>query len=56
MTDKDGKVDIDTDVSFGGSYEGIFPAGLLTTLKPAPGQFQYHRLLAKDPTIPWKVS
>ena len=54
-TDEEGRVDLDTATSSGGCYQGVFPAGLFTTFKPAPGQFQFHRLVAKDPSIPWKV-
>lgn len=41
--------------SVGGSYKGVFPAGLLTTLAPAPHEFPLLRLYRRDPRLPWKV-
>lgn len=55
VTDGAGNVDVRTAESVGGSYEGVFPAGLLTTLAPAPHEFQSHRLFRRNTSLPWKI-
>ncbi|KAG0721398.1 Acyl-coenzyme A thioesterase 5 [Chionoecetes opilio] len=55
-TDHCGGVDVRTAAAVGGSYTGVFPSGLLTTLAPAPHQFPFLRLYRRDPHLPWKVS
>ncbi|XP_076064280.1 acyl-coenzyme A thioesterase 1-like [Oratosquilla oratoria] len=50
-----GTVKVSHDVSMGGSYTGVFPPGLLTTLRPAPGTFKYLRFTNKDVTSPIQV-
>ena len=56
VTDGTGNVDVRTAESVGGSYKGVFPAGLLTTLRPAPHELQSHRLYRRNTSLPWKVS
>uniref|UniRef100_A0A2P2HZM7 Acyl-coenzyme A thioesterase 1-like n=1 Tax=Hirondellea gigas TaxID=1518452 RepID=A0A2P2HZM7_9CRUS len=51
-----GTINLDTAESVGGSYTGVFPAGLLTTLGPAPGEFPYLRLYKKDPMQAWQIN
>ncbi|XP_076036922.1 peroxisomal succinyl-coenzyme A thioesterase-like isoform X3 [Oratosquilla oratoria] len=48
IADDKGEVNVSRDVSVGGSYKGVLPMGLLTTLKPAPGVFKYARVLKND--------
>ena len=38
IADRDGKVDVCRDSSFGGSYSGVDPMGLIWSMKQAPGQ------------------
>lgn len=56
VTNGIGGVDVQRAVSVGGSYEGVFPAGLLTTLVPAPDELQSLRLYRRDTSLPWRVS
>ncbi|KAK7086944.1 hypothetical protein SK128_004858 [Halocaridina rubra] len=55
-TNDSGQIDVGTQAAVGGSYTGVFPAGLLTTLAPAPEEYPFLRLYKRDPTIPWKIS
>ncbi|KAG0726429.1 Acyl-coenzyme A thioesterase 5 [Chionoecetes opilio] len=55
VTDGAGGVDVRVAESVGGSYEGVFPAGLLTTLVPAPHELSSLRLYRRDTTLPWKI-
>ncbi|XP_076048976.1 acyl-coenzyme A thioesterase 5-like [Oratosquilla oratoria] len=52
ITDGKGEVNNSLDASVGGSYEGVFPMGLLTTLSPAPGVYKYARCLKTDASTP----
>jgi len=54
--DSTGCVDVDTLPSLGGSYEGVFPDGLLTTLAPPPGAYEFSRLYKADPANPWQIT
>lgn len=56
VTDAEGKVDASVAEAVGGSYNGVFPAGLLTTLSPAPHELQTLRLYRRNPELPWKIS
>ncbi|KAK4293230.1 hypothetical protein Pmani_034063 [Petrolisthes manimaculis] len=53
VCDDNGSVDVSHSESVGGSYTGIFPAGLFSTLKEFP--FKGTRLQKLDPTKPWKM-
>lgn len=55
MANGRGEVLLDSNASVGGSYTGVFPAGLLTNLAPAPGAFPFLRLYKKDPEQPYQV-
>ncbi|KAK7086945.1 hypothetical protein SK128_004859 [Halocaridina rubra] len=55
LTDKNGTVDVGDSWSVGGSYEGVFPAGLLATLSSTPLEKRNVRLYRRDPLTPWKV-
>ncbi|XP_064095107.1 acyl-coenzyme A thioesterase 5-like isoform X2 [Macrobrachium nipponense] len=55
ISDSSGRVDVTLQESVGGSYTGIFPAGLLTTLKPAADEFSFLRLCKRNPETPWKI-
>ncbi|XP_038075961.1 bile acid-CoA:amino acid N-acyltransferase-like [Patiria miniata] len=50
--DRDGKVDLNTQQSLGGSYTGLEPMGLFWSLGPAPGQKRGIRLAKQDVTEP----
>lgn len=52
---KDGRVDVYSDASLGGSYSGISRMGLLWSMKPASGQRKGLRLAKRDVTAPFKV-
>ncbi|XP_063612472.1 acyl-coenzyme A thioesterase 2, mitochondrial-like [Penaeus indicus] len=56
ISDADGDVNAGVAASVGGSYKGVFPAGLLTTLAPAPHEFPMLRLYRRDPQLPWKIT
>ncbi|XP_068236034.1 acyl-coenzyme A thioesterase 1-like [Palaemon carinicauda] len=56
VSDANGQVDVTLQKSEGGSYTGIFPAGLLTTLKPAPNELPFLRLTKRNPETPWKIN
>ncbi|XP_042862615.1 acyl-coenzyme A thioesterase 1-like isoform X1 [Penaeus japonicus] len=56
ISDAEGDVDVTLAPSVGGSYKGVFPAGLLTTLAPAPHEFPLLRLYRRDPQLPWKIT
>ncbi|KAK7086941.1 hypothetical protein SK128_004855 [Halocaridina rubra] len=56
ITNELGQIDASIQAAVGGSYTGVFPAGLLTTLAPAPEEYAFLRLYKRDPTIPWKIS
>lgn len=43
------------EAALGGSYTGIFPMGLLASLKPAPHESPSLRLYRRDTSLPWKV-
>ncbi|KAG7164385.1 Acyl-coenzyme A thioesterase 1-like [Homarus americanus] len=53
ISDEKGTVDVRNSESVGGSYKGVFPAGLLSTLKGVTNARV--RLYKEDPTTPWKV-
>lgn len=55
-TDEHGNLDVQRAAAVGGSYTGVFPMGLLTTLAPAPHEFPFLRLYSRDPRTPWKVT
>lgn len=55
IANKDGEFDVCRDSSFGGSYNGVLPMGLLWSMKPAPGQREGLRLLKSDVTKPYNV-
>lgn len=46
--DEAGCVDVTKRESLGGSYEGVFPMGLIGCLKPAPHEYQYTRFFKRD--------
>lgn len=54
--DNDGRVDLEKAASVGGSYQGVFPAGLLTTLSTLPTGKKYYRLFRRNPLTPWKIT
>ena len=51
-----GVVDLTTDVSTGGSYEGLEPMGLFWAMFPADGERLGMRLMKKDVTTPFKIN
>lgn len=55
IADNDGEVHVGRDSSFGGSYRGVEPMGLLWSMKPAPGQRKGLRLTKTDVTKPFEV-
>ena len=55
-SDDSGAIDVDTFSSSGGSYEGVFGAGLLTCITPAPGEKGHARLLKHDVFSSFDVS
>ncbi|XP_076041643.1 acyl-coenzyme A thioesterase 3-like [Oratosquilla oratoria] len=55
VADDKGEVNVSRDFSVGGSYEGVFPMGLLTTLSPAPGVRKYTRAIKADAVTPETV-
>ncbi|XP_050717952.1 acyl-coenzyme A thioesterase 1-like [Eriocheir sinensis] len=55
ITDETGGVDVRQAVAVGGSYTGVFPAGLLTTLAPAPHEVPFIRLYRRNTSLPWKI-
>ena len=55
VADNEGEVDVCSDKSLGGSYNGVEPMGLLWSMKPAPGQRKGVRLLKSDVTKPYVV-
>ena len=55
VADKDGGIDVGSDSSFGGSYRGVEPMGLLWSMKLAPGQRKGIRLIKRDVTKPFEV-
>ena len=55
VADKDGGIDVCRDSSFGGSYSGVEPMGLLWSMKAAPGQRKGLRLIKRDVTRPFNV-
>nr|XP_053631383.1 acyl-coenzyme A thioesterase 1-like [Cherax quadricarinatus] len=52
-SDESGCVDVSSSESVGGSYTGVFPAGLLSSLRGVPDKFI--RLWKTDCVTPWKV-
>ncbi|XP_068236441.1 bile acid-CoA:amino acid N-acyltransferase-like [Palaemon carinicauda] len=56
ITDGKGRVDLENAASVGGSYSGVFPAGLLTTLSSLPTEQKYYRLFRRNPLKPWKIT
>ncbi|XP_064095117.1 bile acid-CoA:amino acid N-acyltransferase-like isoform X3 [Macrobrachium nipponense] len=56
IADNNGGVDLEKAASVGGSYQGVFPAGLLSTLSTLPTEKKYHRLFRRNPLIPWKIT
>ena len=50
-----GEIDLETASSSGGSYTGVFPAGLLTCVQPGPGMKAHSRLLKQNISTPFKV-
>ena len=46
--DDTGCVDVTKGESLGGSYEGVFPMGLIGCLKPAPHEYQFTRFFKRD--------
>ncbi|XP_069999582.1 acyl-coenzyme A thioesterase 1-like isoform X2 [Penaeus vannamei] len=50
--DSNGKVDVDTMESLGGSYTGHFPMGLIGTLHPAPSEYKFTRFFKRDVVNP----
>ena len=55
IADKDGGIDVGSDSSFGGSYRGVEPMGLIWSMKLAPGQRKGTRLIKRDVTKPFEV-
>lgn len=55
VTDDGGGVDLGVASSEGGSYTGVFPPGLLTTLTSSPQERQFPRLVRQDPQLPWRI-
>ena len=51
-----GTINVATSSSLGGSYEGVFPSGLLSTLKSADDSFEYGRIAHDDVERPMFVS
>uniref|UniRef100_A0A914WNK0 Acyl-CoA thioester hydrolase/bile acid-CoA amino acid N-acetyltransferase domain-containing protein n=1 Tax=Plectus sambesii TaxID=2011161 RepID=A0A914WNK0_9BILA len=47
VADDNGNLNLSTDRSFGGTYEGIHPMGLFTTLEQSPGQKAGLRLMPR---------
>ena len=37
IADKNGKIDVTTQPSLGGSYQGVHPMGFIWAMKPSPG-------------------
>ncbi|XP_045592603.2 LOW QUALITY PROTEIN: acyl-coenzyme A thioesterase 1 [Procambarus clarkii] len=56
VSDALGVVDTGVAEAVSGSYTGVFPAGLLTSLAPAPHEFPLLRLYRRIPHHPWKVT
>ncbi|CAL4116917.1 unnamed protein product, partial [Meganyctiphanes norvegica] len=46
--DNNGCVDVSNSESLGGSYNGLFPMGLIGCLKPAPHEYKYTRFFKRD--------
>ncbi|XP_050717951.1 acyl-coenzyme A thioesterase 1-like isoform X2 [Eriocheir sinensis] len=55
VTDETGDVDVRRGAAVGGSYTGVFPAGLLTTLAPASHEAPFIRLYRRNSSLPWKI-
>ncbi|KAB7494998.1 Bile acid-CoA:amino acid N-acyltransferase [Armadillidium nasatum] len=55
IADKNGVVDVSSSPSLGGSYEGVFPSGLLSTLKIATGHFEFGNIYKNNMHEPIKV-
>ncbi|KAF2368312.1 Acyl-CoA thioester hydrolase/bile acid-CoA amino acid N-acetyltransferase [Trinorchestia longiramus] len=51
-SDANGQVDLRRATSLGGSYTGVFPSGLLSTLEPPAGKHAYKRLTVTDTSKP----
>ncbi|XP_069942220.1 peroxisomal succinyl-coenzyme A thioesterase-like [Cherax quadricarinatus] len=56
VSDARGCVEVGEAASVGGSYTGVFPAGLLSTLAPAPHHDPFLRLYRRNTRIPWKYT
>lgn len=54
LSDDSGAVDVDRSEAVDGTYTGVFPAGLFSSLKEFP--FHYTRLQKEDPTTPWLMT
>ncbi|XP_063889364.1 acyl-coenzyme A thioesterase 2, mitochondrial-like [Scylla paramamosain] len=54
VSDNSGTVDVERSETVGGAYTGVFPAGLLSSLKEFP--YNYTRLQKEDPTTLWLCS
>ncbi|XP_063889586.1 acyl-coenzyme A amino acid N-acyltransferase 2-like [Scylla paramamosain] len=54
VSDDSGTVEVERSEAVGGSYTGVFPAGLLLSLKEFP--HNYTRLQKEDPTTPWLMT
>lgn len=55
VCDKRGVVDVRVEAAVGGSYTGVFPMGLISSLTPAPHEDPALRLYRRDTSLPWKV-
>ena len=55
IANQDGEVDVCRDPSFGGSYSGVEPMGLLWSMKQAPGQRRGTRFVKRDVSKPLNV-
>ena len=54
--DDDGQVDVNTMESIGGSYTGVFPMGLVSSLSPALKKHKFTRFFKRDVENPNIVS
>uniref|UniRef100_A0A3B5Q2D1 Acyl-CoA thioesterase 15 n=1 Tax=Xiphophorus maculatus TaxID=8083 RepID=A0A3B5Q2D1_XIPMA len=56
VSDHSGRVSVSEDLSFGGTYSGMEPMGLIWSLRPVPGSRTGLRLRKKDVTTPMLIT
>uniref|UniRef100_A0A3P9QDB5 Acyl-coenzyme A thioesterase 1-like n=1 Tax=Poecilia reticulata TaxID=8081 RepID=A0A3P9QDB5_POERE len=56
FSDHSGRVSVSEDLSFGGTYSGMEPMGLIWSMRPVPGSRTGLRLRKKDVTTPMLIT